>query len=292
MSEFPFPPERLWKQYDDGPESGPPPPKPVEGDFMIFGAALQTTTPQGLLEASNTPRLFEGEPKGAALGQQLTQLNAKMMSTFLELLDEILTNPEVAGLDARGKPLEEWVPLAAGKSLETLKQLFLNFHHLLNSHRPAQAREELLRLLEEQRARRHDANAQLQSERQRLEQKLADSIRKIKASGLRDIEKLCASVAAPVSAAVAGSAVAATAGGGTQQESRGEKRKSPSSSVAVDAGDATAAAGTARDAKEPKAAADSSVPPTGPAAGPVGASPDRILQTPEEAERLRKLLRT
>ena len=28
MSEFPFPPERLWTQYEGGAGSGPPPPKP------------------------------------------------------------------------------------------------------------------------------------------------------------------------------------------------------------------------------------------------------------------------
>lgn len=284
MSEFPFPPERLWTQYEEGPESGPAPPKPVEGDFMIFGAALQTTAPQGLLEASNTPRHFDGEPTGAALGQQLTQLNAKMMRTFLELLDEILTSPEVGGLDSAGKPLEAWVPLAAGKSLETLKQLFLNFHHLLNSHRPAQAREELLRLLEEQRARRHDANSQLQSERQRLEQMLADSIRKIKATGLNDIERLCASA----SATAAASAAAATAtSGGTQEGSRGHKRKSPSFTLATDAGDGPAAPGTA---EEPKEIAEPLVAATAPAAA-TGASSDATLQSPEGAERLRKLLR-
>jgi hypothetical protein len=284
MSEFPFPPERLWTQYEEGPEAGPAPPKPVEGDFMIFGAALQTTTPQGLLEASNTPRHFEGEPQGAALGQQLTKLNAKMMGTFLELLDEILTNPEVGGLDPAGKPLEAWVPLAAEKSLETLKQLFLNFHHLLNSNRPAQAREELLRLLEEQRVRRHDANSQLQSERNRLEQMLADSIRKIKATGLRDIEKLCASA----SATVAGSSAAVLAtSGGAQEGSRGVKRKTTSSTAEEKADGSAAAPHKAGEAKETTASSVVEADPT-----PVtGAGLDRMLQSPEEAERLRKLLR-
>jgi mediator of RNA polymerase II transcription subunit 7 len=284
MSEFPFPPERLWTQYEEGPEAGPAPPKPVEGDFMIFGAALQTTTPQGLLEASNTPRHFEGEPQGAALGQQLTKLNAKMMGTFLELLDEILTNPEVGGLDPGGKPLEAWVPLAAEKSLETLKQLFLNFHHLLNSNRPAQAREELLRLLEEQRVRRHDANSQLQSERNRLEQMLADSIRKIKATGLRDIEKLCASA----SATVAGSSAAVLAtSGGAQEGSRGEKRKTTSSTAEEKADGSAAAPHKAGEAKETTASTVVEADPT----TVTGAGLDRMLQSPEEAERLRKLLR-
>ena len=283
MSEFPFPPERLWTQYEEGPDSGPAPPKPVEGDFMIFGAALQTTTPQGLLEASKTPRHFEGEPKGAALGQQLTKLNAKMMGTFLELLDEILTNPEAGGLDPSGKPLEAWVPLAAKKSLETLKQLFLNFHHLLNSHRPVQARQELLRLLEEQRARRHDANSQLQSERNRLEQMLADSIRKIKATGLRDIEKLCASASATVAAS---SAVVLGTGGEAREGSRGEKRKLPSS-TSEEKDDAPAAPDTAGEAKEITESAVAAVT----SAGVSGTVPDIMLQSPEEAERLRKLLR-
>ena len=121
MSEFPFPPERLWQQYEDGVSSGPPPPAPVEGDFMIFGAALQTQKPAGLLEASNIPKHFDSSaeavssgngPGSAALGSELTKLNSKLMSTFLELLDEMIHNPTVAGLDPDGKPIENWVPLA------------------------------------------------------------------------------------------------------------------------------------------------------------------------------------
>ena len=38
------------------------------------------------------------------------------MSTFLELLDEMIHNPTVAGLDPDGKPIENWVPLAVRSS--------------------------------------------------------------------------------------------------------------------------------------------------------------------------------
>lgn len=251
---------------------------------MIFGAALQTTTPQGLLEASNTPRHFEGEAKGAALGQQLTQLNAKMMRTFLELLDEILTNPEAGGLDPAGKPLEAWVPLAAGKSLETLKQIFLNFHHLLNSHRPAQAREQLLRLLEQQRARRHDANSQLQSERKRLEQMLADSIQRIKATELKDIEKLCASALVTGAASAAPEVSGTATSRGTQDESRGVKRKSPSS-TGEDARDGPLAVETTKKATTIVASSATPVSAVAAASNPEGTLSDA------HAEKLRKLLK-
>ena len=154
MSEFPFPPERLWTQYEGGAGSGPPPPKPVGGDFMIFGAQLQTvppslppspfpprcrpsplprlacrspapprpaqSKPKGLLESSKIPRHFESDSP-SKLGAELTKLNAKLMQTFLAVLDEMLTNPTVGGLDAAGQPLGDWVPVAAGQSLEKLK---------------------------------------------------------------------------------------------------------------------------------------------------------------------------
>lgn len=148
------------------------------------------------------------------------------MQTFLAVLDEMLTNPTVGGLDAAGQPLGDWVPVAAGQSLEKLKvgappsqppgaapacradsqrvqELFLNFHHLLNSHRPQQARAELLRMLQEQRQRRSDAREALDGEVAALEQTLADAIRKLKGAGLRDIEQLCAVAAAPPAAAAA-----------------------------------------------------------------------------------------
>jgi mediator of RNA polymerase II transcription subunit 7 len=278
MSEFPFPPERLWSQYEEGPSAGPPPPAPVQGDFMIFGAALQTATPQGLLDAANIPRHFDGAAEPAALGRQLTQLNGKMMRTFLELLDEVLTNPTVAGLGPDGTPLEHWVPLAAEKSLETLKELFLNFHHLLNSHRPAQAKAHLLRLLEEQKERRSDANSRLQAERAGLEQQLADSIRKLRAAGLKDIERLCATATAAPAAAAPSAATAAAAAGSGGSSSQGSpaggtaKRKAPEDT----AGDAAAAA----------ASGEHELP------GATGATePPRLSRSAEDDERLRKHLR-
>ena len=84
-----------------------------------------------------------------------------------------------------------------------MQELFLNFHHLLNSHRPQQARAELLRMLQEQRQRRSDAREALDGEVATLEQTLADAIRKLKGAGLRDIEQLCAVAAAPPAAAAA-----------------------------------------------------------------------------------------
>ncbi len=72
MSEFPFPPERLWTQYEGGAGSGPPPPKPVGGDFMIFGAQLQTVPP------SPPPSLPSALPPlpAAAAGLPLTRAAA------------------------------------------------------------------------------------------------------------------------------------------------------------------------------------------------------------------------
>ena len=64
MSEFPFPPERLWVQYEAGVAAGPPPPAPVIGDFAIFNNQLQTAAPAGLLEAASVPKLFASAKPG------------------------------------------------------------------------------------------------------------------------------------------------------------------------------------------------------------------------------------
>ena len=86
----------------------PAPPRPAQ------------SKPKGLLESSKIPRHFESDSP-SKLGAELTKLNTKLMQTFLAVLDEMLTNPTVGGLDAAGQPLGDWVPVAAGQSLEKLK---------------------------------------------------------------------------------------------------------------------------------------------------------------------------
>ena len=143
-----------------------------------------------------------------------------------------------------------------------MQELFLNFHHLLNSHRPQQARAELLRMLQEQRQRRSDAREALDGEVATLEQTLADAIRKLKGAGLRDIEQLCAVAAAPPAAAAAAA-------------------QSPAAQSPVDAvGDAAE-----RSAKRGRAGGE----------GGAGAEPGQLpnvgLDALGSAERLRKYLR-
>ena len=103
-----------------------------------------------------------------------------------------------------------------------VQELFLNFHHLLNSHRPQQARAELLRMLQEQRQRRSDAREALDGEVATLEQTLADAIRKLKGAGLRDIEQLCAVAAAPPAAAAHSPAPASGGGAAVGADAVGD----------------------------------------------------------------------
>ena len=145
-----------------------------------------------------------------------------------------------------------------------MQELFLNFHHLLNSHRPQQARAELLRMLQEQRQRRSDAREALDGEVATLEQTLADAIRKLKGAGLRDIEQLCAVAAAPPAAAAAAAQSPAPASGG-------------GAAVGVDAvGDAAE-----RSAKRGRAGGE----------GGAGAAPAPLPDAGLDADRLRKYLR-
>ena len=153
-----------------------------------------------------------------------------------------------------------------------VQELFLNFHHLLNSHRPQQARAELLRMLQEQRQRRSDAREALDGEVATLEQTLADAIRKLKGAGLRDIEQLCAVAAAPPAAAAA---AAQSPAAQSPAPARGG-----GAAVGADAvGDAAE-----RSAKRGRAGGEGGA---GAAPAPLPGQPDAGL----DSERLRKYLR-
>jgi len=180
MSEFPFPPERLWTQYEGGVDAGPPPPKPVQGDFMIFGAQLQTDTPSDLLASSGVPKHFDSDDPAKA-SAEMKKLHTALLETFLALLDEMIANPTVGGFDADGRDLfpPNWVPPAATVNLDRLKELFLNFHHLLNQARPGQAREELLAMLEAQALRRSAVTANLNEETATARKKLVGCLAKL-----------------------------------------------------------------------------------------------------------------
>lgn len=156
--------------------------------------------------------------------QELHKLNTAMMQTFISLLDEMLANPAVGGFDSVGRDLmdraEGWIPIAATASLERLKELFLNFHHLLNLARPEQARGELLRMLQQQADRRSATASSLTSEIALRKRSLAMAVRKVRDAGLKDIEKLCASAAAVGVAASGRAEAAATTDQGMTREKR------------------------------------------------------------------------
>jgi mediator of RNA polymerase II transcription subunit 7 len=184
MSEFPFPPERLWQQYVDGPDSGPPPPAPLDGDFVLFGGQTQMRDYLGLLKSSDVAPIFDSN--SSKLSVELSKLNLKLLKFFLAMLDEMLNNSAIAG-DA-----QTFTGLAATENLEEIKHILLNMHHVLNLYRPHQAREVLVNMLQSQQKRRKQAAMEVTEEVQSVINSMDKCITRLQQAGARQIEELCA----------------------------------------------------------------------------------------------------
>jgi mediator of RNA polymerase II transcription subunit 7 len=72
--------------------------------------------------------LFFSDP-----AEELKMLNAKLLKTFLELIDLLITNND----EYKGK-------------IDEINLIAVNMHHLLNSYRPHQGRQTLISMMEQQ----------------------------------------------------------------------------------------------------------------------------------------------
>ncbi|KZZ87352.1 F-actin-capping protein subunit alpha [Ascosphaera apis ARSEF 7405] len=104
--------------YPEGPSPPPAPPAPT---------APTTTSPTDESPAY-TPATIPPNPRF-----WLTATTKYLLLNFLELVGLLASNP-----------------IEATSKIQDIRDLFVNAHHLLNTYRPHQAREEVIRLMEEQ----------------------------------------------------------------------------------------------------------------------------------------------
>ncbi|KAF2971556.1 hypothetical protein GQX73_g1967 [Xylaria multiplex] len=116
-----------------------PPPEPENGEWRVFGDryALKDELPQ--LDDGEIRRLFPDPDERDQDGKHfdratiLKRLAKSLLLNFLELTGLLATSPE-----------------AAEEKITDLRDLFINFHHLINEYRPHQARESLITMMQSQ----------------------------------------------------------------------------------------------------------------------------------------------
>ncbi|GAP89433.1 putative mediator of RNA polymerase ii transcription subunit 7 protein [Rosellinia necatrix] len=116
-----------------------PPPEPEDGTWRVFGDRyfLKDELPQ--LDDQQIRRLFPNPEERDQDGKHfdratiLKRLAKSLLLNFLELTGLLANNPEVA---------EE--------KITDIRDLFINFHHLINEYRPHQARESLISMMQSQ----------------------------------------------------------------------------------------------------------------------------------------------
>ncbi|KAA6382266.1 MAG: hypothetical protein EZS28_022207 [Streblomastix strix] len=131
-SALPQPPP--WYSLFDSNSDFPSPPNiPASGDtFNTFGMIVSTVRKLPTLEEQGIKRLFVSEEL-SEIPNELRRLNKLLLCTFMQILDNV------------SKPQEETQQLT-----ERLDTTFKNIHYLLNSCREAQARQDIVQMLQTQ----------------------------------------------------------------------------------------------------------------------------------------------
>ncbi|KAI1387942.1 MED7-domain-containing protein [Hypoxylon trugodes] len=116
-----------------------PPLEPVDGVWRVFGDTYRLNDELPRLEDMNIRRLFPNPEDRDRDGKHfdraliLKRLAKSLLLNFLELMGLMAINPE-----------------AAEAKTSDLRDLFINFHHLINEYRPHQARESLISMMQAQ----------------------------------------------------------------------------------------------------------------------------------------------
>ncbi|CAD5224833.1 unnamed protein product [Bursaphelenchus okinawaensis] len=134
VSPYPTPPEYSLNYTNDNIRAGNiPKPPPVPSKFKIFNEEYTLDGPMmpALQDLEITKYYNSKEPWKS----ELKKLNFSVVAAFLDLLDILIKNPQHA--DRKEK-------------IETIRTLFINMHHLINEHRPVQARETLVEMMKKQ----------------------------------------------------------------------------------------------------------------------------------------------
>ncbi|KAI1813462.1 MED7-domain-containing protein [Poronia punctata] len=120
-----------------------PPAEPVDGEWRVFGAHYKLKDELPRLEDGEIRRLFPNPEERDQDGKHfdratiLKRLAKSLLLNFLELTGLLATRPE-----------------EAEEKITDIRDLFINFHHLINEYRPHQARESLISLMQSQLDRR------------------------------------------------------------------------------------------------------------------------------------------
>ncbi|KAI1141865.1 MED7-domain-containing protein [Hypoxylon sp. FL0543] len=116
-----------------------PPLEPADGVWRVFGDTYRLNDELPRLEESNIRRLFPNPEERDRDGKHfdraliLKRLAKSLLLNFLELVGLLAINPE-----------------AAEEKTADIRDLFINFHHLINEYRPHQARESLISMMQAQ----------------------------------------------------------------------------------------------------------------------------------------------
>ncbi|KAI1326548.1 MED7-domain-containing protein, partial [Xylariaceae sp. FL0255] len=116
-----------------------PPPEPEDGEWRVFGNRYRLKDELPRLEDGEIRRLFPNPEERDQDGKHfdratiLKRLAKSLLLNFLELTGLLANNPE-----------------SAEEKITDIRDLFINFHHLINEYRPHQARESLISMMQSQ----------------------------------------------------------------------------------------------------------------------------------------------
>ncbi|KAI5866027.1 MED7-domain-containing protein [Durotheca rogersii] len=116
-----------------------PPLEPADGEWRVFGDKYRLVDELPKLEDMQIRRLFPNPEDRDRDGKHfdraliLKRLAKSLLLNFLELMGLFAINPE-----------------AAQDKITDIRDMFINFHHLINEYRPHQARESLISMMQAQ----------------------------------------------------------------------------------------------------------------------------------------------
>ncbi|KAI0009359.1 MED7-domain-containing protein [Xylariaceae sp. FL0662B] len=116
-----------------------PPSEPIDGEWRVFGDKYRLVDELPRLEDQHIQRLFPNPEERDQDGKHfdraliLKRLAKSLLLNFLELTGLLAINPE-----------------AAEEKITDIRDMFINFHHLINEYRPHQARESLIAMMQAQ----------------------------------------------------------------------------------------------------------------------------------------------
>ncbi|KAI1338907.1 mediator complex, subunit Med7 [Xylariaceae sp. FL0016] len=116
-----------------------PPPEPENGEWRVFGDRYTLVDELPRLEGTEIQRLFPQPEERDQDGKHfdrviiLKRLAKSLLLNFLELTGVLANSPQ-----------------HASDKITNIRDLFINFHHLINEYRPHQARESLISMMQAQ----------------------------------------------------------------------------------------------------------------------------------------------